>query len=125
MIDDERRHEVAENLRKQLMCMREDDSYEKDSDVVECGNFAYRNIAGSVEPYGNYEKANYVHIVELLTDLIDRPICKTIIKRELHTAFGKPITKLNVYVLSCGHQAIGFEKPEHCPKCGAVVVDED
>lgn len=45
----EERREVAENLRKQLMAMREDDRYKKDVDVVECGNTAYRNIAWSVE----------------------------------------------------------------------------
>lgn len=56
-----------------------------------------------------------------VADLIDRPMCKIIIRRELHTAFGKPITKLNVYVLSCGHQAVGFDKPEYCPKCGTRV----
>lgn len=64
-------------------------------------------------------------VADSLADLIDCPTCKTIIRRELHTAFGKPITGLNAYILSCGHQAIGFEKPEHCPKCGAVIVDED
>ena len=67
---DERR-EVAKRLREQLRYMREDNCYEEDLNVVDCGNSAYRNIAGSVEPYGNFEKGNYVHIVERLADLID------------------------------------------------------
>lgn len=28
---------------------------------------------------------------------------------------------MNVYVLSCGHNAVGFNRPEYCPKCGAMV----
>lgn len=69
---DERR-EVAARLREQLRYMREDKRYEEDLNVVECGNSAYRNIAGSVEPYGNFGKGNYVHIVERLADLIEPP----------------------------------------------------
>lgn len=48
----------------------------------------------------------------------DRPTCKIILARELRTAYGKPITRLNAYVLSCGHQVAGFEKPRYCPECG-------
>ena len=52
------RREVAKRLRKQLMYMRKNNSYDEDVNVVDCGNSAYRNIAGSVEPYGNLEKGN-------------------------------------------------------------------
>lgn len=31
------------------------------------------------------------------------------------------IATMDVYVLSCGHQAVGFNKPDYCPKCGASV----
>lgn len=117
---------MAARLRSQLTYMRANGEYYKnDRDVVECGNSAYRNIADSVEKYSNDFVGFYIPIVERLAELIDRPMCKTIIRRELHTAFGKPITKLNVYVLSCGHQAVGFEKPEYCPKCGAEVINGD
>ena len=51
----------------------------------------------------------------------DRPTCKIILGRELHTAFGKPITGINAYILSCGHQAVGFERPRYCPECGEEV----
>lgn len=56
-----------------------------------------------------------------VADLIDRPTCKIILERELHTAYGKPITWVNGYILSCGHQAVGFEKPRYCPECGEEV----
>lgn len=56
-----------------------------------------------------------------VADLIDRPTCKIILERELHTAYGKPITGINGYILSCGHQAVGFEKPRYCPECGEEV----
>lgn len=58
---------------------------------------------------------------DVLADLIDRPTCKIILARELRTAFGKPITGINGYILSCGHQAVGFEKPRYCPECGMEV----
>lgn len=60
-------------------------------------------------------------VANSLADLIDRPTCKIILARELRTAFGKPITGVNGYVLSCGHSAVGFEKPRYCPECGMEV----
>lgn len=95
--------------------------YEDDIDVSECGNTAYRNIAASVERCGHAFKGNYIHICETLADLIDRPTCKIILARELRTAYGKPITGINGYILSCGHQAVGFAKPRYCPECGMEV----
>lgn len=65
------RREVAARLRRQLKYMRENDSYREDVDILGCGNTAYRNIAWAVEPYGNEEKGNYVHICETLADLIE------------------------------------------------------
>ena len=65
------RREVAKRLREQVGYMRENNCYEEDLNVVDCGNSAYRSIAWSVEPYGNFEKGNYVHIVERLAELID------------------------------------------------------
>ena len=58
-----------------------------------------------------------------VADLIDRPACRIILVGELRTAFGKPITGINGYILSCGHQAVGFEKPRYCPECGEEVVE--
>ena len=116
----EERREVAENLRKQLMAMREDDRYKKDVDVVECGNTAYRNIAWSVELYGNLEKGNYVHIVERLADLIDRPTCHL----EWNDLMG---------CWECSNCGETWGNPydeednkpyfKHCSMCGAEVVE--
>lgn len=58
---------------------------------------------------------------EALADLIDRPTCAIINSAKLYTAFGELIATMNVYMLSCGHQAVGFEKPGYCPRCGAEV----
>lgn len=64
---------------------------------------------------------NWREVLDSLADLIDRPTCKIILARGLRTAFGKPITGINGYILSCGHQAVGFEKPRYCPECGMEV----
>lgn len=64
---------------------------------------------------------NWREVLDTLADLIDRPTCRIILARELRTAYGKPITGINGYMLSCGHQAVGFEKPRYCPECGMEV----
>ena len=61
---DERR-EVVARLREQVRYMRENNCYEEDLNMVDCGNSAY------LEPCGNFERGNYVPIVERLADLID------------------------------------------------------
>ncbi len=120
-INDETRRMVAENLRKQLWYMRENDDYEKDVDGTECGNTAYRNIAWAVEPYGNSKKGNYVHIVERLADLIDSPTCKNLAI--------KPADEL--LCSECGeHVDIAYVEnaddyhARYCPNCGAEVESE-
>lgn len=117
----EERREVAARLREQLMYMRKNDSYYEDVNVVDCGNSAYRNIAGSVEPYGNFEKGNYVHIVERLVDLID-PTCEVEGSEPLY------MDDETEFRLSCGHVAdmVTDCPPAFCPECGArVVTDND
>ena len=117
---DERR-EVAERLREQLRYMREDNCYEEDLNVVDCGNSAYRNIAGSVEPYGNFKKGNYVHIVERLVDLID-PTCH-LVGTTLQTWTDG--THAFYHELSCGHtcETVWAKPPAFCNECGARVVE--
>lgn len=118
-INDKKRHEVAENLRQQLKYMRENDSYEKDLDVVCCGNLTYRNIAGSVELYGNFEKGNYVHIVELLADLIDHPTCKNVSNPYDGSCFECSRCG-EEWELTCGSPADNHLN--YCPNCGAEVI---
>ena len=70
-ISDEERREVARKLRIQLQYMRKNKEYGNDNDIVKCGNLTYRNIAWSVEPFGNLEPGNYIHIVDHLAELIE------------------------------------------------------
>lgn len=103
MASDEQRREVAEKMRGY------DVSEFKESAIVpflDCLGVGY---------------LNWREVLDSLADLIDRPTCKIILARELRTAFGNPITGINGYILSCGHQAVGFEKPRYCPECGEEV----
>lgn len=103
MASDEQRREAAEKMRGY------DVSEFKESAIVpflDCLGVGY---------------LNWREVLDSLADLIDRPTCKIILARELRTAFGKPITGINGYILSCGHQAVGFEKPRYCPECGMEV----
>lgn len=103
MASDEQRREVAEKMRGY------DVSEFKESAIVpflDCLGVGY---------------LNWREVLDSLADLIDRPACRIILARELRTAYGKPITGINGYILSCGHQAVGFEKPRYCPECGMEV----
>lgn len=103
MITDDVRREVAEMMRGY------DVSEFKESAIVpflDCLGVGY---------------LNWREVLDTLADLIDRPTCRIILARELRTAYGKPITGINGYMLSCGHQAVGFEKPRYCPECGMEV----
>lgn len=114
MNNEEKRREIIGNLRYCAEMCGNAGVGVLDSDVLNALGIHCGDIDGTSDAYD----------VEKLADLIDRPTCKIILARELRTAYGKPITWINGYILSCGHQAVGFEKPEHCPKCGAVVLDD-
>lgn len=124
MISDDERRKAAAELRKQIGYMNEWAKwYEDDTDCCECGNTAYRNIAASVEQRGNAFKGNYIHIVETLADLIDRPTCRLDLT-DVET-YGN--AKVRIYECSeCGRTCEEiYGKYERCPHCGAVVLDED
>lgn len=70
---------------------------------------------------GDTDGMSSAYDVEQLADLIERPSCGIIKSAKIYTAFGELITTMKVYTLSCGHQAVGFEKPDYCPRCGAEV----
>lgn len=78
---------------------------------------------GIIDPFlcGGTDGVSSAYDVEKLADLIDCPTCRIIKSAKIYTAFGELIDTMNVYVLSCGHQAVGFEKPDYCPKCGTRV----
>lgn len=109
MINDERRREIAGNLRYCAeMCHS---TGVLDSDVLNALDIGCGDTDGVSSAYD----------VEKLADLIDRPTCRIIKSAKIYTAFGELIDTMNVYVLSCGHQAVGFNRPEYCPKCGTMV----
>ena len=109
MINDERRREIAGNLRYCAeMCHS---TGVLDSDVLNALGIHCEDTDGVSSAYD----------VEKLADLIDRPTCRIIKSAKIYTAFGELIDTMSVYMLSCGHQAIGFNKPDYCPKCGTRV----
>lgn len=118
-INGKTRRRVAENLRKQLIAMRKNDSYEKDVDVAECGNTTYRNIAWAVEPYGNLKKAiTSISSNFLSTSLTARRAAILAVRRgptgEHHDFF-------------CRFTMLGnskFAKAVNCPRCGTEVESE-
>lgn len=72
MISDEQRRDVAQRMRNEIHFMRLNrEWYEAESDAVECGNRAFRDIAHSVIPF-SYLGNDYIEVVERLADLIDR-----------------------------------------------------
>lgn len=105
MITDERRREVAEKMRG-----------------YDCSGFRESAIVPFLDCLG-VGYLNWRKVLDNLADLIDRPTCRIVYSAQLHSAFGEPIDGLKIYGLSCEHQAIGPEKPEYCPKCGAVIAD--
>lgn len=136
MISDEKRREVAERLRDEIGYMRELRAwYEEDSDVVERGNAAYRNIAHSVIPGGEYGN-DYIGMVNRLADLIDRPTCELVEvwddERMEHyldcTAchFGRLAIKQDDEGKRFNSRAlwtsVDYTALTHCPYCGAEVV---
>lgn len=113
MISDDERRNVAARMRNQLTYMRENGEYYKnDLDLVECGNSAYRNIADSVEKNGNDYEGNYIHIVERLADLIDRPVYRPVIPNAMEGY---------VFCPQCGAEIGEYGVPKYCHSCGVAI----
>lgn len=120
MITDKERHERAKNFR----------------DMISAREYGIPGTVGSFVDADDvlselldrrvYDSEKAIDACEALgiADLIDRPTCRIVCSAQLHSAFGDPIDGLKIYGLSCEHQAIGPEKPEYCPKCGAAIVDD-
>ena len=133
MITDEECRNIAAELRRQIGYMSERSKwYEDDIDGSECGNTAYRNIAASVERCGHASQGNYIHIVERLADLIDRPMCHDLVKHKQDPFIpGKQMADGYFHCSSCDWSGqlleyIGFGgmlayEPVHCPKCGEEI----
>lgn len=111
MTSDEKRREIAVNLRYFAEMCENAEVDVLDSDVLDALDIGCGYVDGTCSAFD----------VEKLADLIDRPDCRIIKSAKIYTAFCELIDTMNVYVLSCGHNAVGFNKPEYCPKCGAMV----
>lgn len=120
-INDEKRGEVAAKLRDNLRYMRDNEKwYEYDLDSEKCGNRAYRCIAASVEESGNFIDGNYIHIVETLADLIDRPTCE--MKGDPWVEYGR-CSHCGAFVRrDAVTNCIGVIRVRYCPNCDARVV---
>lgn len=118
MIDDNERREVAEKLRERTKKPMGKSMQRMFTETL--GMYTH-NIC-----WMNPDKATsrWDVIVNYLADLIDRPTCTIVCEGDAYGIFGDRIEGLHFYELSCGHIPAGFEEPEYCPKCGAVVVDE-
>lgn len=113
MITDEERRNVAAELRRQIGYMSERSKwYEDDIDGSECGNTAYRNIAASVERCGHAFQGNYIHIVETLADLIDRPVYRPVIPNAMEGY---------VFCPQCGADIGEYGVPNYCHSCGVAI----
>ena len=64
-------------------------------------------------------------VVELFADLIDRQTCTIVCECDAYSSWGERIDGMRLYELSCGHQAVGFEKPRYCSECGMEVAKRD
>lgn len=126
-ISNEKRREVARKLRIQLQYMRKNKEYENDNDIVKCGNLTYRNIAWSVEPFGNLEPGNYIHIVDHLAELIEPPTC--LVQEDEVEIKSMDGTVRRVYTgtrcSNCGNSpwADRDSVTPFCPECGAEVIE--
>ena len=111
MNNDEKRREIAGNLRYCAeMCHS---TGVLDSDVLNALDIGCGDVDGTCSAYD----------VEKLADLIDRPTCTITCECDAYSSWGERIDGMRLYELSCGHQAVGFEKPRYCPKCGSVITD--
>lgn len=126
-ISENERREVAGRLRNQLFFMSDDRKwYEYDIESRECGNRAYRNIAAAVEVGGNFVSGNYIHVVERLIGLIDRPTCRNIYAE----TEGMGGCENGFKCSECGNMVEDYEgyrvsgEFNYCSKCGAMVVIE-
>ena len=108
---DEQRSEVAKELRDlaDTGCIRyAEEFYEELREIV------------AFDRDGSFDG-----VANSLADLIDIPTCTIVCECDAYSSWGERIDGMRIYELSCGHQAVCFEKPEHCPKCGAAIVDDN
>lgn len=70
-------------------------------------------------------EGSHTKILRGLADLIDRPTCTIVCECDAYSSWGERIDGMRLYELSCWHQAVGFNRPDYCSKCGMEVVKRD
>lgn len=114
MITDKERREVAKKLR------------ERTKHKLAKGESMQHMFSETLSVYRTYdygtfglvkESATWKNIVNLLADLIDRPT--TTRHGKFKTKYGRETPCCEV----CGY-SIGDMRWNHCPKCGAAIVDD-
>lgn len=120
MITDDERHERAKNFRD-MISAREYGIPGKVGSFVDIDDLLSELLDRRV-----YDSEVAIDACEAIgiADLIDRKTCTIVCECDAYGSWGDRIEGMRLYELSCGHQAVGFEKPEHCPKCGAAIVDD-
>ena len=117
MITDKERHERAKNFRD-MISAREYGIPGKVGSFVDIDDLLSELLDRRV-----YDSEVAIDACEALciADLIDRPTCTIVFECDAYSSWGERIEGMRLYELSCGHQAVGFEKPSYCPKCGMEV----
>lgn len=116
MITDEKHCEIAKELRSQASAWRY---------LLPDIRMSDRQFTDRIHvSFGLKDMDMPVHeALDMLADLIDRPTCTILCECDAYSSLGERIDGMRLYDLSCGHQAVGFEKPRYCPKCGSVITD--
>lgn len=115
MISDEKRREVAENLR--YLIIRPYLRYKEQ---------AFDEIADTVLEPWDYHDINAV--IEKLADLIDRPTCRNVSGHRDEFECSECRCKVESLTEVCNERGEIFRvpfMPKYCPNCDAEVVDDD
>ena len=128
MITDEERREVAQKLRALDMS-----DIEVDGCIIDSPKYVGLLLMRMLDAACDYRDGLHhfpgffsaQSVVELFADLIDSTTCTIVCDCDVYSSGGERIDGMRLYELSCGHQAVGFEKPRYCPECGMEVVKRD
>ena len=128
MITDEERREVAQKLRALDMS-----DIEVDGCIIDSPKYVGLLLMRMLDAACDYRDGLHHFpgffsaqaVVELFADLIDSQTCIIVCECDAYSSWGERIDGMRLYELSCGHQAVGFEKPRYCPECGMEVVKRD
>ena len=128
MITDDERREVAQKLRALDMS-----DIEVDGCIIDSPKYVGLLLMRMLDAACDYRDGLHhfpgffsaQSVVELFADLIDSTTCTIVCDCDVYSSGGERIDGMRLYELSCGHQAVGFEKPRYCPECGMEVVKRD